>query len=60
MNNTIVNQEDTHKTIKLDAKLLSSTEPNLEINPESELMRFKEKILYGPPSCYVITGYRGV
>ncbi|WP_147534570.1 ATP-binding protein [Bacillus marasmi] len=60
MNNTIVNQEDTHKTIKLDAKLLSSTEPNLEINPESELLRFKEKILYGPPSCYVITGYRGV
>ncbi|PGU13410.1 hypothetical protein COD21_02240 [Bacillus cereus] len=59
--NVTSSEEETEVKIYLDSKFLSdSPKANITINPLLEMLPLKEAILYGPLSCFIVTGYRGV
>ncbi|MFJ7818996.1 hypothetical protein ACIQYX_24600 [Bacillus toyonensis] len=54
-------EEETEVKIYLDPNFLSDApKADVEINPLLETLPLKEAILYGPLSCFIVTGYRGV
>ncbi|MGR5961120.1 hypothetical protein ACT7DM_29440 [Bacillus cereus] len=58
--NVTSSEEETEVKIYLDSKFLSdSPKANITINPLLEMLPLKEAILYGPLSCFIVTGYRG-
>ncbi|QWH42881.1 hypothetical protein EXW53_26770 (plasmid) [Bacillus mycoides] len=53
--------EETEVKVYLDPNFLSDApRADVEINPLLETLPLKEAILYGPLSCFIVTGYRGV
>lgn len=53
-----INKKD--QIIYLDAKYLSSAPNEKNIKIDHSHLGLKEEIIYGAPSCFIITGYRGV
>jgi len=57
-NSSPINNED--QIIYLDADYLDSAPNKKNIKINHSHLGIKEEIIYGAPSCFIITGYRGV
>lgn len=62
MENTNSSTQRENNHIYLDPKYLSGApnEKNIKIISKYDCLGLKEEIIHGAPSCFIITGYRGV